>query len=832
MNRRDFLKLTGCGAAMWAAAGHADAGRRLAGDRHAMHTPTRVISKTPPLRWEDAMISGNGSTGMMVMGLPLDETIIVNHEKCWVVGNDYRPEAPDLAAAWAEARKIAAEGRYRDADDHVVEAVRKIVTAKYADKAKAGVRPWYDRTHPAFHIRLGLANRGRIRRYRRQTNFATGEVAVSWTDLCGDWRRRAFVSRTHDAIVLELIAPVGEAIEGSLRLVEAPGKMDGDLGPVTVDHADGEVYFHAPYGRTMGRDKPEGYHALGRLIVTGGDAKARAGERVDVRGARRLLMILRFEYLDDATAGDRDALRKALAGVPADYDELLAAHAAVHGEMFRRVTLDFGGDPDAADHAEALLARSVRGESLAEFFALLFAAGRYATICGATGELAPTLMGIWGNEWTPPWDGRYTFDANVNLAISGASQGNLPEAMDTYAAFLERNLDDWRDNARKLYGCRGALTDLCQGWRHGTVLMATYPWTGGVGWLVSYLYDHYLFTRDREFLAEHVVPMLKDAADFYEDFTAGYPPQGGRVTFYPSISPENVPTMTPPEQACGVVPNATCEIAICREVLTNLLAACRELGIEKDNLPRWRALLDKLPDYVVNDDGALAEWAHPGLGDTYTHRHSSHLYCVWPAREASPERTPELFAAARRAMEKRLEAGLGNKAAHGFMHVSFVAARLRNPQLMWRMLRDFAALPFVNSSFITCHNPGPHIYNLDTTFAMPAVLMEMLLLSEPGAIEVLPAMPKDKFPRGTIRGMLARGGITVELLSWNLPLGRIHITLRSPQAQKITLRSGIRMRYCHTEDPADKDLLAPQSGRKGWQVELPADRSVALRFNA
>jgi len=831
VKRRDFLKLAGLGATLWASRGRSEVIRSLFGDSKQMQTPTRVISRTPPLRWEDAMISGNGSTGIMVMGLPLDETIIVNHAKCWVVGSAFRPVCPDLAEAWAEARKIAQQGRYLDADKHVVAVVRKIVNEKYGDKAMPGVRPWYDRTHPAFHIHLALEGRGRVQHYRRETDFRSGQVGVSWTDLRGELRRRVFVSRTHDAIVLELTAPPGETVDGSLRLAEAPGKMDGDIRSVSIDHADGEVYFHAAYGRTMGRDNPEGYHALGRVIVAGGRARAPAGERLDFKGATRVTMIMRLEYLDDATAADRDKLRKVLADLPDDYEKLLAPHAAAHGEMFDRVTLELGGDVESGDNSEALLAEAMKGESLAEFFALMFAAGRYALICGGTGDLAPTLMGIWGNEWTPPWDGRYTFDANLNLAISSASQGNLPEAMATYTAFLERNLADWRDNARKMYGCRGALTDLCQGWRHGAVLMATYPWTGGVGWLASYLYDHYRFTQDREFLAKHVVPMLKDAAEFYEDFAAGYPATGGRVTFYPSISPENSPTMSPQDQSCGVVPNAACEIAICREVLTNLLAACRELGIETESCPRWQKLLDKLPDYVINSDGALAEWAYPGLGDTYAHRHSSHLYCVWPSLEASPDRTPELFKAAKVAVEKRLAAGMGTKTGHGYMHASFIAARLKNPDLMWRMLRDYSSLPFVNSSFITCHDPGPKIYNLDATFCLPAVLMEMLLFSEPGLIEVLPAMPSEKFRRGTLSGVLARGGITVERLHWNLLLGHVNLTLRSGKAQKITLRSGYRMRYLQADDPADRGLVSERSEQFEWQVDLPAGRAIKLRFN-
>ena len=783
------------------------------------------------MRWEDAMISGNGSTGIMVMGRPVDDLVIVNHAKCWTVSSSFRPLAPDLREAWKKAREIAQEGRYRDADSYVAGEVRRIVLENYGDKAMKGIRPWYDRTHPAFHMHVATESAGTCDRYRRETNFATGEVIVSWTDIRGDWVRRTFVSRTHDVIVMELRAPVGAAVNASLRLTEAPGKMDDDIGSVTIDHGDAEMYFHAAYGRTMGRPKPEGYHALARVIVTGGKARGRADERLDITAAKRVLVLMRLEYLDEAGAADRKALGKALDELPDDYDELLAPHAAVHGEMFGRVTLDLGGDPDSALCSEALLARTAEGSSLPEFFALMHAAGRYALVCGATGDLAPSLMGIWGNDWTPPWDGRYTFDANLNLAISAAAQGNLPEAINTYTSFLERNLDDWRDNARKLYGCRGVVTDLCQGWRHGTVLMATYPWTGGAGWLASYLYDHYLLTQDREFLAKHVVPLLKEVADFYEDFLKLYPARDGRAVLYPSISPENVPTMTPEDQAIEVVPNATGEIAICREALTNLIAGCGDLDIEKENIPRWQALLAKLPDYVINSDGALAEWAYPGLGDTYKHRHSSHLYGIWPSLEISPERTPKLFKAARVAMEKRLEAGLGNKAAHGLMHISFVAARLKNAGLMGRMLSEFSRLPFVNTSFITCHNPGPQIYNLDTTFAMPAVLMEMLVFSEPGLVEVLPALPVEKFRRGTLRGVLARGGVVVEELHWNLAQGRVNVTLRSERSQSVTLRSGVRVRFLHAEDPDEQKLITRQADRGGWRIDLPAAKPISLRLN-
>ena len=799
--------------------------RGLAGSENKT-IPTRVISTQPPLRWEDAMISGNGSTGIMVMGLPLEDLVIVNHEKFWTVGNDYRPQTPDLCQEWKVASKMAQQGRYRDADLYIYNQAKKKNRELYGEQFRSG-RPQYDRTHPGFHMHISTKSNGKPIGYRRETNLETGEISVFWTDNRGDWVRRVFVSRTDDVIAMELTAPPGSLINTTLRLTEAPGKLEGDISAVSIDHDDAEMYYHATYGRNMGRSKTPGYHALARVIVTDGKTRAVENERLEIIDAKSALVVMRVEYLDDSASADCAALRSALSKLPEEYEKLLAPHAAVHGEMFRRVTLDLGGHPETISSSEFLIAQALQGKSLPEFFELMHAVGRYALICGATGELAPSLMGIWGNEWNPPWDGRYTFDANLNLAMSAVSQGNLPEAMDTYTSFLERNIDDWRKNAQMLYGCHGAVTDLCQGWRHGSVLLPYYPWTGGVGWLSSYLYDHYLFTQDREFLSRHVVPMLKDSADFYDDFLKKYPELNGRVVFYPSISPENTPVMTPVKQSANVVPNATSEIAICREVLTILIAACRELDIEKQNIPRWEKLLAKLPDYVINSDGALAEWAYPGLGDNYNHRCISHLYGIYPGLEISPERTPRLFEAADIAMEKRLEAGLGNNSAHGLMHVSFVAARLKNARLMWRMLSTFASLPFMNTSFITCHNPGPRIYNLDSTFSMPAILTEMLVYSRPGLIELLPAVPQDKFKRGTLRGVRVRGGIVIEQLHWNKTLGQVDVTLHSEQAQSVKLRFGIDLRFVNAADPNDrKSVTQDKPGQ--WTIDLPAGRPVQL----
>jgi hypothetical protein len=676
-------------------------------------------------------------------------------------------------------------------------------------------------------MHVGLDAAGAVEDYRRETVLGTGEVVVAWRDARGCWRRRVFVSRVDDAIVLELAPPPGELMRCRLRLTEAPGKRPGEIGPVTVRHAPGEMYFHAAYERRMGAPEPEGYHVLARVVRTGGTAYSIEDERIEIAETERLLVIMRLEYLARADAADVNALRASLAALPADYEALRDAHAAVHGEMLGRVTLDLGTADGAARSSEELIADSEAHGASPELLETLHAVGRYALVSGGTGELPVALSGIWGDTWNPAWDGRYTFDANINLAVSGASQGDLPEVMDAFAGYIERSMADWSANARKLFGCRGVVPDLCQGWRHGAALML-YPWVSGAGWLASYLYDHYLHTRDREFLAERVVPLLKQIALFYEDFLSGTEGADGRVVFYPSISPENSPVTADRDQASHVVPNATCDIAICREALTNLIASCRELGIETDSAKRWEALLTRLPDYAINADGALAEWSYPGLGDRYNHRHSSHLYPLWPSLECSRERTPELFAAARRAVDKRLEAGLGNKSAHGILHILLVAARLEDPELALRMLDEFARLRFINTSMFTCHNPGPTIFNLDSTFTMPAILMKLLVHSEPGRLTLLPALPTDRLPTGTATGIRARGGVKLEMLHWNMATRSVTVHLRADHAHELALSCRHALRSVRSLDMSGDDLGLSHE-ENAWRLALPAGEIVRLR---
>lgn len=426
----------------------------------------RIVCSAPASRWEDGLIGGNGATGIMVLGNPADETIIVNHEKCWVQTEAETREFADMSETFVQARRLAAELKFDEAETLVYTRFDEWHQARYPNHPlPAKKRFSSNRPHPAFHIEWETTLAGEPRDYGRTTVLESGEIIVHWNDDRGGWQRRIFVSRPDDVIVWQIRAPEGVKLGGLLCVAKAPGKPPGDIDEVRVDHRDNEIYFYSAYGHTGGKPEPEGYNAMGRVVCRGGSTRAEA-DGIRITGAEEVLVVMRVVYLDRASAADQGALREALSKITPDYDSLLKRHAEVHGAMYGRVRLGLGGGCTRGRTSEEVLAEAEEEGVTPALLELLHDIGRYALI-SSSGDLPPTLMGIWGNTWQPPWDGRYTFDSNLNLAVSAGNTGNTPEAMDTYFRFVESLYQDRETNAKRLFNCRGYMSEVGQGWRHG-----------------------------------------------------------------------------------------------------------------------------------------------------------------------------------------------------------------------------------------------------------------------------------------------------------------------------------------------------------------------------
>ncbi|MBB5780343.1 glycoside hydrolase family 95 protein [Nonomuraea jabiensis] len=718
-----------------------------------------LLGLSPARTWEDAFLSGNGEVGIMVYGGPREERVVVNHHR-FVLPNGTRDRRPPaIAHHLPEIRALVLAGR-------PVEAQALAADGRHLE--------WTQPFHPGWE--LVISRPASAGAYRRTTDFATGEVSAE-TD---GWSHRAFVSRADGVVVQRLTGDVALRLTGDL-----PGKPETVRYETAAGERDGGVFL-----RIRGVYPPEGRGAFGfeglTLVRPRGGTVAVEGDTVTVTGAAEVLLLtkaVRHEHpawpdgergraTDEpggpqARTGDEpDGLGGLLGLAASGYDGLLERHVARHRPLYERVTLDLGATPDE----RAAPVGELSGAALVE---RLFHAGRYLLLSSG-GVLPPRLTGLWLGAWGAAWSGDFTTDANLNLQMAGVNIGALPELIAGYANLIRGQIDHWRTNARQIYGARGILAPSRTDGENGHLfhLNADWPWTmwlAGADWLLYPLVEHAEVTGEP---IPELAGWLAECRLFWEDFLAG---TDGTVV--PSFSPEVGPGGGP--FACH---DATMDVAAARHALGDSPAAKR------------------LPPYRIDERGALAEWI-ADVAPCEEHRHVSHLYPVWPLHEINPDETPDLAAAARKALLSR---GDENLSAHGSLHRALAAARLKDGELAWANVRKILDNGMFFDSLMSSHNPGREIYNADAAISLPGVLLELLVYSRPGIVELLPALPP-ALARGRVRGVRCRGRVTVEELSWG---DGVRARLTSPIDQTVTVvhrASGLRR-----------------------EVELPAGKSVEI----
>jgi hypothetical protein len=789
-----------------------------------------IQTTRPARRWEEAFLTGNGRMGAMVFGELVNETIVVNHCRMYLPRGS-REIVPDLGTLLPKMKAIGLKGGPG--------AVHAFLREKAAEVGHPKIIHT-DPFHPAFFLKLKTAgDGGAVRNYAMTCEFATGEVAVRWDDDRGAWERRLFASRTDNVVALSVAGPRG-SVSCTIAAEITHGLLKADLAA-----ADGWITGRATYVKGKG-----GYDIAARVVPKGGKTES-AGGTVTVSGADGILLLMRVEpwvtplppeqseawvtspknpaFAKTASPPPKGALKESLPKVAADYATLLARHAKVHGDLYRRVSLDLGG-ADGTPSEALLAAAATEDHAPPELMEKMYDACRYLSIC-STGEVVPNLQGIWTGTWSPAWSGDWTLDSNIQLEINSLLSSNLPELMEPYFDLVESWLPDARTNARKLYGCRGIITNARAS--NTCLLLHWGRWPGeqyiaGAGWLAHYFYDTYLFTGDRSFLAKRVVPLLKETALFYEDLLAGTENADGKYRFFISYSPElGLPYA-----------NATFDIAVAREVLTNLIAACTELGIEADSIPRWRAMLDRMPPYLIGKDGALKEWSTPEAenGRNYNHRHYSFLYPLGHSYEFSREKTPRLWKACEVALEKKAEAWLhgtkvnSNHITHGMMNHAQNAARLGQGEAVHEILSRMTTREYLYQNFMIGYWPGPRGFGFDAVGTIPEMVNNALVFGLPGLLEVLPALPK-AWPKGSVRGLLARGQIRIEKLAWDIEAGTVRLTLVSGKDQTLDVRlpGNLPVRDFKAEGAASApSKLGPNARRVAVKADVPARLTVSL----
>lgn len=803
-------------------------------------------SITPGTQVRETLVSGNGTMSIELLGDPCSEQILFRHESLLMPWK--KPlEAPNVAGVFPQVRQMMLEGKNN-------EAIALALQHMNESPVKQDTEPHL--TIPAFLMKIDLLLTGTVRNYLRTVNFENGEIKVIWTDENGEWLREIFTSRPDNIVAQRLTAPEGKKMNVRISLQKSGewsmasgmdwgarrgiGTTDPDmkafvqlaevqkkLAPKGIEACEVRQTASEQYLTYKCRLDPSvdnsGYAGLTRVIKNGGSVRT-DGNTLHIENIYSLLLLTRIEYYPDYSEDFVDVLHKEVFEITPDYPVLLEQHQKIQSEILNRVTVDFGGMSQYGMSAEELLSdQQSRPDYSTALLEKIFEMGRYWFILNS---------------------GRYPgitsrINSTINLQTAGAVQGDLREGMEAYFKWMEEIVKDCRINARSIFGFGGVSYSLFPDKGIGVSFYYTsagetciWPyWISAGGWLLRHFWDHYLVTGDKNFLRYRMVPAYKELAKFYEDFLTITDKEGNYI-FVPSFSPENMPVRSASQGPTMV--NATMDISVCREVLTNLITACETLGIESDNVLKWNEMLTRMPPYLAEPDGTLKEWAWPTLKEHYSHRHISHLYGAWPGDEIDPDRTPQLALSAEIANRKHtfdtMSTAVAGEtlAAYTRCHQALVGARLKDNIMVNTQLRQLIEQGYISTSLRSSREP----YGIpipDAQGGIPAIIMEMLVYSRPGIIEILPAIP-DSLVKGSIKGILARTYARIDKLEWDLPAGTVAITITSLIKQDITLiaRQGIEdikvpegvLAGSFKSGKADIDLHLPEHVPVEINVEL------------
>ncbi len=739
-----------------------------------------LISSYPAPGWNDSTPLGNGRLGASAYGCAYDERILINHEALynWICDSSL----PDISSELAVVRALMDEGKYKEANDHYTNKIKE--TGFKSNKGKF---------FPAFDIHLIFDVEGAPENYSRELDMENGICTVSYTDNGSRVERRVFTSWENGCVVVNIKNEERFGVRVSLERHDMADYVDSFYADEFKSIAkDGCVYSES---KTCGKLHFSGMikvHSTDGKITSGGTDKAL---NIDMSGSAHLKDYVKIEDASeltlifdmDKTPVSFEELASRLDKIKTPYSEMEREHTARFSALFNATRLSICEGDNASN--EQLLLNSYGGQVDPRITQKMADFGRYLLISSSYDcEFPANLQGLWNGAYSPAWACTFFNNENIQMAYWQAYAGGLERTVLPLFNLYDKFKDDYRENAKNLYGCRGILLPLFMDNSNGkkeNIQPHVLYWTGSSAWISAIYYDYYLYTGDEKFLMERAYPFMKESALFYEDFLVY--DENGRLKSYPSNSPENHPDGDfEGAKEISVSINATMDFALVKELLTNLVSVAKAQGIDTECVERWENMLSRIPEYEINEDGAIKEWLHPDFKDNYQHRHQSHIYPLFPGFEVNEDDTPELFEASRVAVEKRLCIGLKAQTGWSFAHMANIFARLGNGEKAKECL-DLLVRFCTGTNLYTHHNDwrnmgvtlkymhaGHAPFQIDANLGFTSAVYEMLMYSDNTKIKLLPALP-NSWQSGSIENLHARGGYTVSI-SWDSDTIRAKIT--------------------------------------------------------
>ncbi len=732
-----------------------------------------IISlKKAAKKWDGGLPLGNGRLGATVLGKINEEWITINEESLWY-GPYRNRKNPDALENIEKIRRLLLDGEVQKAQFLAKMALTS--TPKY-------MNPY----QPAGELKIVFLNHLAKRTGNRKCFLDLDEALAHVDyDMGGVfYQREHLVSEDYQVLAVHLTA----SRPGTLTICANMNRKPFEEYSEKLDEKTVCNYGENGVGGVH-------YFTGVRMCAKGAQVQT-LGDFVYVEEADEVTIYVDCQTDFDGNTGYKESVLAHLdAAEAAGYEKIKEAHEKTWHSVYDRVEFALNDEQEDCRITEDQL-EEIRNETVETndyLVVLLFQFARYLMISSSRNcKLPANLQGIWNGEYVPPWQSEFTININTEMNYWFVEKTQLSECHEPLFAHLERMVERGRKTAKELYGCRGFCahhnTNLWANTDPEGIMDASPFWPMGGAWLSLHLYEHYLYTEDLEFLKERALPIMREAITFFEDYL--FELEDGSLVTGPSVSPENSYLSKIGIRGALCVGPAM-DIQILRQLFTAYLKGAALVGLAEDQVVK--ELLEKLPPTRISSDGRVMEWQEEYEEPEPGHRHISHMYGLHPGNEIVESKT-ELFAAAKKTIEKRLEGGGGHTGWSRAWIICFFA-RLKDSEKFFENVMGLLKKSIMNNLYDT-HPP----FQIDGNFGVAEGICEALVQSHNPYIEFLPALPA-AWKRGRLTGIRLRGAIMADIFWEEGVLKEVYLTADKEKTVvcrykesycEVSLKAGVR----------------------------------------